>query len=616
MEFFDLVFPQNVGPLTYRVPAFLKRDIVPGMLVSAEIRRSVKRAVVLRPQFKPPEGVLKEIKFVESEGPVLSGPMLRTIEWMAEYYFSNEGSVLKSILPREFFERVKARRPRHAVSEEQASYSPGSPGEEDLEAIRQIRDNIRKRHYKTFLYHAPSTRGELSFVLEAIKDIDNVIVLVPEHTGMKYIESAMRDVAGERLVQYHGGLSKGARSEAIEKILSGDGDVVLGSRSAVFAPLRKVSLIVVLHEDNAAYKADSGIRYNARDMAVLRGFEESATVLLTSICPSVESWHNASSGKYTLVEGASRAARPEVRVMDTRRTKGAIARKLREAAGSRMAKDGRVMFVVNRGGYSMLRCSDCQHVVSCSGCNVPLIYHKRDKSLRCQYCGAVGPPPGTCPSCGGLLEPAGAGIERVMEELGELRPAEAAGSLGVLSDTEEKLIVGTKRAARYEAGEGFTVSALLNADSYRYVPDFRATERAFRELLYLADKTAPGGQLFVQTANPRSRLFSHLRRFDFRGFYREELAERKALGYPPYTRMVLLSGATGLAGAFSTETGPANFNGVDVLGPVPAMTKRGKKISKLLLKSSSRKALRAALSRILRSKYSREITVDVDPIWV
>jgi primosomal protein N' (replication factor Y) len=142
------------------------------------------------------------------------------------------------------------------------------------------------------------------------------------------------------------------------------------------------------------------------------------------------------------------------------------------------------------------------------------------------------------------------------------------------------------------------------------VPDFRATERAFKELIYLADKSAPGGQLFIQTSSPRDSLFSYLRKFDFRGFYRRELSEREALGYPPYQRMVLLTST----GASLNVQG--NFNEVEVLGPVPAMTKRGRNITKLLLKSSSRKALRSALKKILKGRSSREVTVDVDPIWV
>jgi primosomal protein N' (replication factor Y) len=615
MEFFDLVFPQNVGPLTYRVPEPMRGDVVPGMLVSAEIRKSVKRAVVLRPQFKPPGGELKEIKSIESEGPVLSGPMLRTLEWMAEYYFSNEGLVLKSVLPREFFERVKARKSSSAVAEEQAAYVPGALDERALAALDEIRENVSKRHYKTFLYHAPSTGDELSFTLEAIRGCGNVIILAPEHTGMKYLEKALRDVAGDRLVLYHGAMSGGARTQAIEKILSGEGDVVLGSRMAVFAPLKEVSLIAVLHEENTAYKADSGVRYSARDMAVLRGFEESATVLLTSICPSVGSWHNAETGKYNLMEGVTSRLRPEVRVIDMRRSKSAISKKLQDAAASRIGKEQRAMFVINRGGYSMLRCGDCGEVISCKDCSVPLIYHKKDKSLRCTYCGAEARPPEVCLNCGGILEPAGAGVERVLEEMDSLNPfgVQTGAPLKVLTDTGEKLIVGSRGIARQEAASGgFSITGLLNADTYRYVPDFRATERAFKELIYLADKTAPGGQLFIQTLSPRDGLFSLARKFDFRGFYRRELSERKALGYPPYQRMVLLSAT----GTFLDAAGRGNFNDVEVLGPVPAMTKRGKRITKLLLKSSSRKALRSALKKILKGRPSREVAVDVDPIWV
>jgi primosomal protein N' (replication factor Y) len=423
----------------------------------------------------------------------------------------------------------------------------------------------------------------------------------------------MRDVVGDRLVLYHSAMSRGARSDAIERMVSEEDCVVLGSRMAVFAPLKDVSLIVALHEENTAYKADSGVPYSARDMAVLRGFEESATALLTSICPSVESWHNAEAGKYTLIEGAATRLRPDMRVIDMRRTKDAISKKLREAAATKIGKSQRAMFVITREGYSMLRCPDCGEVLNCPDCSVPLIYHKKGKTLKCNYCGKQERPPDVCPSCGGMLEPAGAGVERVLEELEELSPQRAGSDLKVISDTGEKLVVGSKGTARHEAASGgFNVTGLLNADTFRYVPDFRASERAFKELIYLADKTAPGGQLFVQTLSPREALFSFARKYDFRGFYRHVLEERKELGYPPYQRMVLLTAA----GNSLDAAARGNFGEVDVLGPVPAMTKRGKKISKLLLKSSSRKAMRSALKKILKGVPAREVTVDVDPIWV
>ncbi len=612
MGFVDVVFPQNVGALTYRVPGGMA--VSPGMLVGAEIRRSVKRGVVLREQPRPPGGKLKEISSVESDGPVLSDGMLRLISWMAEYYFALEGQVLKSMLPREFFDRVKARKPPPEVAEARSPYAGGLGGASP-EALADVRKSAQQGCYRTFLYHAPSVKDEFAFALEAIKGLRGVIVLVPEHTGIKSIEGALKRAAGDRLVLYHGGLARGARSDAIEKIVSGSADVVLGSRSAVFAPLRDVSLIVVLHEENTAYKADSGVRYGARDMAVMRGYQEGAAVLLASICPSVESWHNCRSGKYSLIQGRRGHLRPEVRVVDMRRARGAISRKLREAAASRIRKGQRVMFVINRRGYSMLQCADCQGLIDCTGCGVPLVFYKSERKLRCSYCGLGFPAPTTCPSCGGLLEAAGSGIERVMEELQELKPSgvDRSAALRVLSDTGTKLVVGTGGLARKEAGgEGFSLSAVLNADSYRYVPDFRSAERAFQEFLYVSDKTAPGGQLFLQSMNPRAPLFSHLRKFDFRRFYEAQLGERRELGYPPYSRMVLVT----VSSAAAPDVAPGSYRGVDVLGPVPAITKRGKKVQKILLRSASRAALRAALGKLLAGLPAPDVTVDVDPIWV
>lgn len=307
MEFADVIFPLNLGPLTYKVSEGLKDAVCPGALVIAEIKKNPTRGIVLGPPLNPPEekirGKIKEIKEVLGGEAVLSAPMMKLIGWMAEYYFTSEGSVLKGILPGEFWQLKSYGAPEHRSAPPEVQEHAGEQGATER-GISAVRENLKKKYYKTFLLHASSTAQELSFLLEAMQGMRNVIVICPEHSELKHAEEAIRPHVGDRLTVYTGNMTKKKRREALEGIIAGQSDIVLGNRSAVFAPLKEVSLIAVLREENISYKEERGVKYNARDMAVMRGYLEGATVVLSSIFPSVESYHNAALGKYSLIESA------------------------------------------------------------------------------------------------------------------------------------------------------------------------------------------------------------------------------------------------------------------------------------------------------------------------
>lgn len=620
MEYFDVIFPLNLGPLTYRKPRGHKGPLAPGTLVRAEIKKSIKKGIVLGPAIAPPHGqadAFKEISEVMG-GPVLSPAMLKLISWMSEYYLAREGVVLKAVFPREYFEGVRPRGKAPAAG----AGCPAPPGVLDAEsvgALERIREHSHKRLYRTFLLHCPSTGHELSFVLQAAMCMRNLIILCPEHAGTRRLAGLLGEAAGDRLAVLHSGISRGRRAEVVERISSGLADIVLGSRSAVFAPLKEVSLIAVLREEDPSYKEEGGIRYNARDMAVMRGYLEGAPVLLSSICPSAESFHNARTGKYELIEAATRAKRPKVRLIDMRGARSSISGRLLQDAKRRLQKKERVMFLINRRGYSMLQCGDCGDVVLCGRCSSPLVFYKADKALRCHRCGLKAAPPRNCPRCSGLLEPSGAGVERLEEELKALNPlavdSRRKAALKVLSEADVRLAIGTKLLARRpELGEGFSLAGVLNADAYLYAPDFRSRERAFEDLLYAADRVSPGGELVLQSRNPGAPLFRYIRRFDFRGFYEDELMEREALMYPPYSRMALITIEGVGEGADMPRPVRLRQVEVEVLGPVPALTKRGRRVWKILLKSPTSKALRPAIRQVLGGLKGLKTTVDVDPM--
>ncbi|GAB4390757.1 MAG: hypothetical protein Kow0025_24940 [Thermodesulfovibrionales bacterium] len=602
----DVAFPLNLGPLTYSAGSL--EGVAPGALVTAEIKKTLRRGVVLGPSAAPPGGPAKEIASVE--GPFLSTAMLGLLRWMSDYYLVNEGSVLKGMFPREFFEGAK---PRGGGKEIRARGLDEGEGV-DAAALGAVRENAGKKYYRTFLLHAPSSDYELRFALEAARGMRNVIVLCPEHAETRHLAGALAQEFGDRLAVLQSGISRGRRAETVKRIAQGRCDIVLGSRSAVFAPLAEVSLIVVIREEDPSYKEEGGVLYNARDMAVMRGYLEGASVVLSSICPSVESYHNASTGKYTLLSPPARAPRPAVRLMDMRGSRRWVSPRLLQSARRRLERGERVMFLVNRKGYSILECADCSEVPLCPECRIPLVFHKKEKALRCRYCGLTQPAPGGCPSCGGLLDASGAGLERVEEELASLNPVgvdlkRKASALKVLTDTQAGLAVGTKILSRApELRGGFSLAAVLNADAYLFRPDFRSTERAFQDLLYAAQRVRAGGELVLQVRNPGAPLFRYVRRFDFARFYAEELRARKELSYPPFSRMALL-----------TAEGPApppadcpRREGVEVLGPVQALTKRGKKVWKVLVKAPTSRDLRSAVRHLL--KKGAFASVDVDPI--
>jgi primosomal protein N' (replication factor Y) len=526
--------------------------------------------------------------------------------------------VLKTVMPREFFERTTPRGQR-APSSEEHPFSPEALGEAAREGAEEIRERAMKKSYATFLLEASSMRYELSFLLETLRGLRNVLILLPDYAEIDILAGALaREMGGERLALYHAGLSRGRRSREIERIVSGEADVVLGSRGAVFAPLRDVSLIAVLQEESIAYKEEGGVRYNARDVAVMRGYREGAAVLLSSICPSAESYHNAALGKYTLLSPPSPHLRPKVRVIDVRRSERTISRPLRQAIQARMDKAEKVLVYVNRKGFSMLQCGDCQHLEACPECNIPMVFYKGKRVIHCGYCGKESSPPDVCPVCQSHeLKTVGTGMEKVEEELRELHPVgvdrKRKNLIEVISEAGGALAVGTKVLTRSPGLSGaFSLVGVVNADGHLYIPDFRASERAYQDLMYAAERVRPGGQLILQSRNPGARIFSRLRAFSTGRFFRDELKEREELRYPPFAKMVLIT----LRGKEEPRVPDLSGQGVEVLGPAYVLGKRGRRVWKLIIKAPSSAELRPAVRTVLRALKDRKAVLDVDPVSI
>ncbi|MEW5744353.1 MAG: primosomal protein N' [Nitrospirota bacterium] len=675
----DVAFPLKLPPLTYKVSSDVPADLR-GRLVTAPLMGKPAQGVIIGPAGEPDFPGHKEIKEIgQISQRVVSEQMIAFLKWLSGYYLMPLGTALKS----SFFEESVAaldetknsRRRIRASSRELAASAPPAAAPHHIplrynEYRELVLSSLSESRYKAFLFHAPSLFDEYRFLGDLIDGMKGghrgMIVLVPEIGLIPRIEATLRPLGGERLCVLHSKLSPGRRRAAVRSILSGESDIVLGTRSAVFAPLETVSFIAVLDEHNTAYKAEEGLRYQGRDVAVMRGLMERSTVLLSSLCPSVESMNNARTGKYLLLGSGTRTraageererspertpfARPRIRII-TMRPGGAeraiLSRETLREAKRCIAAGGRMLFLINRKGYSLLRCRECGHIASCKRCAASLVVHKRRNILHCHLCGSRSPLPDTCERCGAAaLEPFGAGTERVKEEVERLLEAEAlvieraeAGEVTASSPRPEllaldagtmPLVVGTAYAKRLEysgaAEESFGAAAFLTMDSLWAQPDFRAYERAFQEIVQISQMVKPDGIILIQTSMPGSGVVKLFKTYDFEGLYAHELSQRKLLGYPPFSKIVLMNimtkGAPAqLQGSLDESIAAAALHGVELLGPVevPCTVKGYRHCRQLLMRSQSRIFLHraaAALLRKLQAVKGIKVAVDVDPLKI
>ncbi len=576
MKFFDVLFPLKLNPLSYRCPEELQKFIEPGMIVSAPLKNRIAKGIVIGASTVVPRDDIKNIQKIHTDLPILNNALITLLKWMSEYYMIEKGIVLKNMLPKEAFTKVKQRK---KIIPHRSPFLKGGWGDYLLDTIdvndkliSNLIDSIQKRSYRTFLFHAPSSTYERSFVIKILSETGNAIILIPEVSQIDAFYFLLHRHLGERVCLFHSSLSKGERSEAIQRLTSGVSDIVVGTRSAIFAPLKDVSFIAVLHEHSSSYKQREGLRYSGRDVAVMRGFLEKATVLLSSICPSIESFHNCRIGKYTLIRPNEHFKKTRVRILDIKQEKFPkpyLSRTIVEASKRNIQNNKKIMFLINRRGHStLLQCTECNYVEECPHCKIPLVLHKIDvlsshssRVLKCHYCGYMSDVPERCSRCQGYhLKLLGAGTQKVQEDIESLigiktlridsdairKRAEIREMIDSLYRDDIRIIIGTKLLTAKlppQTSKGSTsifMAAILNADILLNLPDFRANEKAFQEISMIIDKIEPQGEIFIQTGMPYHYLYKCIKKNDFDTFFKEELIRRKTLNYPPFSRLLLI----------------------------------------------------------------------------
>jgi primosomal protein N' (replication factor Y) len=501
--------------------------------------------------------------------------------------------------------------------------SPHEMNAEQLAALAMVREEIAAEKPRVVLLHGVTGSGKTEIYLQAIEHVltlgKGALVLVPEIAlTTQTVEQFRARFAGRKIgvAVLHSHLSAGERHDQWQHIRSGRARVVIGARSAVFAPMENVGLIVVDEEHEYSYKQEESPHYHGRDVAVMRGHLERAAVLLGSATPSLESYHHAREGKYRLAEVRARVEEgrmPTTHILDIRgagKKRGPdsldeaapkapvlLAPRLVEAIRARLERHEQAIIFLNRRGFSTsLQCPQCGHIEMCPNCSVALTFHRRDNRLRCHLCNHGAPVPRACPECGHApYNYSGTGTEKVEQALAEAFPQARIArmdsdnmrgknayekALGDFAAGRTDLLVGTQMIAKGLHFPRVTCVGVINADLALQIPDFRASERVFQLLMQVSGRAGRGdvhGEVFVQTRAPFHPAIQFARHHDYTGFAEQELEFRRSLHYPPYERFILVS-ARGrneektqfVIEQLAKEIGRLDLPGVEITGPAPA----------------------------------------------
>jgi primosomal protein N' (replication factor Y) len=532
---------------------------------------------------------------------------------------------------------------------------------EQRQSLEEIWRWIVADKFEAGLLHGVTGSGKTEVYLGAVDAAlsrgKTAIVLVPEIALTLWVGRLVRARFGAVVAVLHSGLPDVERAREWWRVRQGEARVVVGTRSAIFAPLENVGLIIVDEEQEASYKQEETPRYHGRDVAVYRARLENAVALLGSATPSLESYHNARSGKYRLLELTSRIEnRPlaSVRVVDMReefrqRHKAMpVSESLRAAIALRLEEKTQSMVLINRRGYSWsLLCRGCGATIQCVNCSIALTYHKSRQSLECHYCGYSVRPPKKCPKCEAeYMFYVGDGAERVEEYLREQFPAARVARLdrdtvrtkrqyqevlGAFANEQIDVLVGTQMVAKGHDFPRVTLVGVAAADLALGRPDFRAAEHTFQLLTQVAGRAGRGelsGEVLVETYYPEHYAIELAARQDFASFYEKEAHFRRMLHYPPFTALASilvrdkkLENAIRWSRALGACLAPFGDRGVKVLGPAAAPLSRLRQEFRFqfVLKSPQRSALALALNSALDFCAAKEIPdsaviVDVDPV--
>ena len=633
-----------------------------GCRVVVPFRKRDMEGFVVGVRNQAPDDIeIHPITNVIDQSPLLRQEIFQLCRWISEYYVSPLGEVLKGALP----PGISAKHVARGTRGQPPRPPEGAEGAAPLSLTRDqsgALDSLRNANgFHALLLHGVTGSGKTEVYIRAVEHFlasgKSSLILVPEIGLTPQLTERFSQRFPRRIAILHSSLTKRQRIDEWLRIYAGEAPIVIGTRSAVFAPLENLGLIVVDEEHETSYKQEVVPCYNARDTAVMRAKLARAVVVLGSATPSMESFRNAESGKYRHLSLTTRVedrALPDVEIVNMREEYSAegkqvvFSRRLLQAVAARLERGEQTMILLNRRGYAaFLLCRRCGFNFQCSACSVALTYHRSIDKLLCHYCGLARRPPARCPECDSeYIHYVGEGTERLEHDLTKLYPDARIGRvdrdtmrhmrdfervLGGFRDGEIDILVGTQMIAKGHDFPQVTLVGVIGADAPLAFPDFRAAERTFQLLTQVAGRSGRGerkGEVVIQSYFPDHYTFQLAATQRFEDFYARETRYRKAMFYPPFTALagvMVMDRDPGRAATSARAVGEfldsVRTNAIRILGPAPAPLERIKRVHRhqLLIKSSSRGALHHMLDRLQEYVEEKKIgptrvTIDVDPV--
>ena len=667
----------------YLIPAELQGSVQPGRRVAAPFGPRERIGFIVQVLPRSPIKQLKALRRVIDPMPVIAEERWKLAEWLSDYYYCSLGEALAVMVPSglrltEKTQKEDAKENHENVKNAEELLRPLRisrlcGGDFALTAHQQralirIMARLDSRHPHTVLLHGVTGSGKTELYLRAIERVleqgRSAICLVPEIALTPQTIDRFRARFGERVAVWHSRLTDRQRALTWSRLAEGTGRIVVGARSAVFAPVRQLGLVILDEEHERTYKQEVAPRYHAREVAIARARLAGATVVLGSATPTVESYYAAGrdhGGLLTLPQRVKGHGLPKVEIVDMREElgrrfrAGPLSHRLQRALEETVDRKEQAMLLLNRRGFARIaQCKTCGAVVRCERCSVPLVYHAGRQELVCHYCNFHQVPEELCPACHkGYLRFRGTGTERVESELHRLFPV--ASILRMDGDTTKSrgshreiyeavkgrqvgLLVGTQMIAKGFDFPQVTLVGVVSADTALNLPDFRAGERTFDLLTQVAGRAGRGeqpGRVVIQTYCPNHYAIQAAGQHDYRRFYEEEIRMRRSLALPPFAHLIELTvlggslprvneSAQALAVALrracpERSRGAARRHRITLLGPAPHRIPRLRRTHRvcLMLKGREVAPIVAVLRTVLgpgRKFHGLPVLVDVDPV--
>ena len=599
----------------------------------------------------PLEKIKQVSKIVDSE-PLITQELLETAIWVSKYYLCTIGEAVNSILPSA---RRESSEQSFSFDSEISAGIKQNLSEEQKKAVNDILAHAEKNESSFHYLYGPTGSGKTEVFLQTAEQIlkknKGVIYLVPEISLTQQVVDSVVNRFGPQVAVLHSSLTQSQKLTQWKKILHREARIVIGARSAIFAPVPDLGMIIIDEEHDSSYKSGNTPRYHARQTAMYRASKLKIPLIMGSATPSVEAWHLMNCGKllkHTLSKRLAGGEKPSIKCINLNQSvmQGCISEELKNEIETTLKEKKQAILFLNRRGFThFFRCSTCGFEMKCKNCSVSMTFHKSENRLRCHYCGWHILPPSSCPKCGSLdIGYSGFGTEFIEAETAQKFPnarivrvdtdsvskkGELQNKIDAFKKGEFDIMLGTQMVAKGLNFPNLKTVGIILADTALHLPDFRATERTFSLITQVAGRAGrffPDGKVFVQTYNPENQAISFACSANTEGFYDFEINQRKLLSFPPFSRLIrLVFRSSNQIKVEKTSEDAANLienlkiPGVEILGPSECPLS---KISQnyrfqLILRGEKIVPLQNAVRKLLFDyRHPQEVYIecDVDPV--